>query len=1751
MGDFTRIRFRPETHNAGVRQQQGRVWLDSDWNEQAAIDQYYRETALRDLIGCCGVPKYGGGFRLTPIGGANPDLLIDPGRIYVHGNLYELLPGSDAPIRRHAARRARIANLVIDGHPLLVGQWVELFNGTAALGVARIDAIDGDLLTFGMPATLPAAETLRLRRVVSYYSQPDLPVPASALVAGSHYLAYLDLWQRPISAIEDPAIREVALGGPDTTTRLRTIAQVRLLPLPAGSPPPTCAALGRCWSPPGSDSTARLAARAEPDPEAADPCIVPARAGYRRLENQLYRVEIHTGSDDPRGPTFKWSRDNGSVIYAVSGVNVAQRRVTLAEPARDRYFSLGQRDMVELIDDADALGGIKRPLLQVDHLEENGTLVHLADTPAAAVGQDPTRHPLLRRWDHGRDPAVALVDGAIPVAVAEGNWFELEDGVEIFFEPGGSYQAGDYWTIPARTAIGDLAGDLLWPRDGAEPRLELREGTAHHYCALGVLQAVGDSWTLSDCRRIFPPLTEIDAGGCCVDVHPGDDLRQAIATVLAGGGGRVCLCAGMHTLTGTLDLHNAHRLTITGQGQASQLQLVADGGRSPAGIIVRGATQITFSDMRILADDAPALIAISGVGPSGMPVVTRDIVLRRMTLINSAVTERGERRCGIQLGEADTITIEECRIAAPIAILSLLGDQLPRPQEPPREEAVWRVDFADLAPDRSYAIGQTFESAGLSFNIANHTPLAGQPVVNGAAEVRAGDGSTFAAALMLGNAALSHTPTGRLRDVSAQFAHFGGSVSLRVNGEVRSFRTPESMNGITIGGVTVAVTTALLGRGRIGLLRLNGSIRDLALGGQELLLGEVTMIGAAERRTLPAYSGVTGLQLRHSTLRFSDAGIVALRAADWNIEQCDLRGVVFEPRVDADRRDQPGLRDADLFAPGVRGSRGVALAAWHWYNSRIDGCRIEARDGLTGWLWIGGRLSNTTVQIVRHGIVAGWLQAAMLNDNTIIEVPNRPAADPPAAGNNSRHAALSAAILLGGSHRARIERNTMRCASGVVNHTLADLLADIAGWADAVAGLYGEAENTRAALWLLLEDMVDLGGLTTLRDMAQELIDQLAASSVPVLWLAAEAIGDLLASESRLPFGNLALPQNALRISNNDIAAVAAIALRHFIPIGGLRIDANRLHAPAGQALRLQSLDYAANVQLNIFIWRSLMRSAPTALSSIERQIAAATGLPPAARTAALDLLHMVRRTLAGWAQQAEGWLEADYRVESNSLRSLRTAIESNLFELALVGNHITMQEQPIGNSGRLAIINALAGSRAFAPLAETVRRGAIRETMSYTDTIAADPDLMRTAAARRDLTSIAGQLGTLGDPALDSAAGDLSSAVAARDTAALAGSLRQIGILLANQFSGYGIALSGAGCRVLDNHVLVPTDTDPETWARGGMQIDIDTRQLFLALLFGDRGEADRDADLIGITETLVERNELIGGAGHGIEVRGDGREPAALFDLKVRANQVRGMAGAGILIEERLLVAGVDIEDNHIPNCSSVAGLAGLTDRAGGIVARNIFFGRIRGNRISNCGAGQQVRDMWGIDVDMALQLALNDNLVLNCGNDSDDQRRALVNGGIRILAGSGEIGIRACQILANHGLALRIERLREPDAITANRNESPLATMQLALFHVYLRRSREGFSIGGRPTVVLHASRLEAPAERKEGDLLGLISGMSDVQLNNNTIVGGALRIFGLLSGIISGNLASPGSILAQHPPAAANLIDGLNRPAIIRF
>lgn len=466
--DFSRNTFRPTRHYSAVLSQQGRVQLDADANEQAAIQLHLARTTAADLIGRYGGPRDAAGFRIEYFGGSGDidTLEIHGGRYYVDG----ILCDADRP--------------------------------DEGLPVPDEDAAADD-------APAPGAAPGNW----NYWNQPDgfrdPEKPGDRLPTDYPFVVYLKVWERAVTAAEDPALREVALGSalPDTAARTKVVWQVLPLPYaalgiegPVPDPDEVRAAFDR-WADREAAPASRLAVRAErPERADDDPCLVKPDARYRGPENQLYRIEVHAGGGADRA-TFKWSRENGSVVFPVDGLDGTW--VRLATLGQDDKLDLDVGDHVEFTDTAHTSRQEPLPLLRVEELDLPGRRVRLSAEPDPGVGRRPELHPHLRRWDHheaprrkGRTPA--LRGGAVPVA--EGTWLPVEDGVEVYFAPGGTYRTGDHWTVAARAATGGVE----WPTDAARRPLLLRPaGIARHYAPLALVKGEAES---VDLRLAFASL---------------------------------------------------------------------------------------------------------------------------------------------------------------------------------------------------------------------------------------------------------------------------------------------------------------------------------------------------------------------------------------------------------------------------------------------------------------------------------------------------------------------------------------------------------------------------------------------------------------------------------------------------------------------------------------------------------------------------------------------------------------------------------------------------------------------------------------------------------------------------------------------------------------------------------------------------------------------------------------------------------------------------------------------------------------------------------------------------------------------------------------------------------------------------------------------------------------------------------------------------------------------------------------------
>jgi hypothetical protein len=474
-GDFSRSTFDRANHFKRVPLQQGRVQTDADANEQQAITLHRVETEVADLIGGCGGPVHDAGFGLTPDG---DDLLIGAGRYYAGGVLCE--------------NEAEVPYGAQPDYPLDVPFLADL-------------------------------------------DEPPVTLPPEA----GTYLAYLDVWERHLTALEAPHIREVALGGPDTATRTRAVWQVRLHRLTddEAAAGPDCLGAIPSWEAATAPSTGELSARADVAAASDDPCIVAPGAGYRRLENQLYRVEVHEGGTR-NAATFKWDRDNGSLRARLEAQSADRTEWTVSSVGRDTVLRFAPGDWAELTDDTRELHGLPGTLVQVAGVEGDVLTVDLADRLPVGGPVDAADFPLnpkVRRWN------------GVLRGVTNQDFLDLEDGVQVRLRGGNGddgqprrYRTGDYWMIPARTNTGDVE----WPtdNDGWRPAAGIR----HHYCRLALATFDGAVWTdLTDCRTFFPPVTELTslfyAGGDGQECMPGEELPLPL---------RVGVANGMHPVAG-------------------------------------------------------------------------------------------------------------------------------------------------------------------------------------------------------------------------------------------------------------------------------------------------------------------------------------------------------------------------------------------------------------------------------------------------------------------------------------------------------------------------------------------------------------------------------------------------------------------------------------------------------------------------------------------------------------------------------------------------------------------------------------------------------------------------------------------------------------------------------------------------------------------------------------------------------------------------------------------------------------------------------------------------------------------------------------------------------------------------------------------------------------------------------------------------------------------------------------------------
>lgn len=645
--DISRFLLQPAKHYMGAMQQQGRVVTDADRNEGAALGDEDRRRALRDLIGPTGSPDQGFAAQLQVGDAVIPQAVSYNGAAAIQVLGYRVHPGT----------------LYVEG---------QRFSQSGT---------QGDIVA-------AQADYLQMSANTAPLSQPG--------IVHSHML-YLQAWEQWVSSIEDSEFHEVALGGIDTSTRVRRMARVQVGQIPNDM---TCE---QAWATVRSDievasggtfnatgtrlqSPARLRIRLVPGEtqDTCAPCSPDDPGRYLGAENQtirimmvapdryvfapnnagaIYRIQIgeaadgllpvsmlslpHTAAQWPLrnmvAEVMPWGAvlPNGEKVTDTPGVFLRVAQGFDPDTSRfsfDAADSVALSDLTRVWDDAHP----SRAYLPNDN-DPNGQYVYV------------------RFWHRlAADTDAVLLDSAGPHTLLN------QLGIDPDFVSAAI--AGDYWMITVRpdTPRSVVPWDLM-QSGGVAPH-----GPARLYAPLSMItfrppepgepENAEIVATIEDCRARFNSLA--DGDGCCTH-SVGDGVTsvgdytsiQVALNNLPAEGGKICLLPGIYDE----ELHiTGSNILIEGCGVDSTI--VSPGGDSPTtGLVLIEGSDVTLRDIGF---ETSAQIAVqvnnddpaSGISSSGISLIGLTIHADQREGVG------GQTRSGIDVRRARNVMIRGCHV---------------------------------------------------------------------------------------------------------------------------------------------------------------------------------------------------------------------------------------------------------------------------------------------------------------------------------------------------------------------------------------------------------------------------------------------------------------------------------------------------------------------------------------------------------------------------------------------------------------------------------------------------------------------------------------------------------------------------------------------------------------------------------------------------------------------------------------------------------------------------------------------------------------------------------------------------------------------------------------------------------------------------------------------------------------------------------------------------------------------------------
>lgn len=367
---------------------------------------------------------------------------------------------------------------------------------------------------------------------VELKSTVDLLKSQPAVPSGQELVFYADVFEREITAVEDPDICDPALYGADTCTRTKKVVQSRWIKKTLFSGLPQTGK-SRC-------KIQRIGA--------VEPC--------------LFRLEIHDINLVKKQLTLKWSFENGAEQYRT-----------------DEYpknFAAGNWVYEYFDEDSEGFYGfnpsgstLQRPVLTRDIENNPGSHGFVKRWDGfAAIEYSQVTHGVLKQgklsssYHHNGlqlDPNLGQgIGGAISYGTAN-NFFSVNLGsmlLELSLDMNALF-VGDYWQVKIREQYPDLLLNQALPN-----------GYRHHYIKLAEKKPSRPLQMVDGLDAAFPSLTTLTAGdiaGATAGNTVAQDL-QALADKNDEQDGRLDTCeADIAGLKETIK-QNEQRLALWGRG---------------------------------------------------------------------------------------------------------------------------------------------------------------------------------------------------------------------------------------------------------------------------------------------------------------------------------------------------------------------------------------------------------------------------------------------------------------------------------------------------------------------------------------------------------------------------------------------------------------------------------------------------------------------------------------------------------------------------------------------------------------------------------------------------------------------------------------------------------------------------------------------------------------------------------------------------------------------------------------------------------------------------------------------------------------------------------------------------------------------------------------------------------------------------------------------------------------------------------